>query len=301
MKHIEKYNNFIKLNEDIKIDGDIDDYDLDIIKDGLIELEDLGWKITSINKIMLNYHIKLELITRRITHRVSLGYDFNKEKYITRQEEVYGLYSDNSVTPHVPTEYERIIINCVKNCSMVLLNMLDLDKGNVSISNYGDNYNERKNVISINLNKVYQSIKLNEDTEILGDIDEYDTNLIKDGLIELVDLGCEIIEIVKFTNKIIRIKLKNYNSRISGGILVEYKFNKNRFYFKSEKIFVDLSNGRQDYIKYIPNEYNQLFINTIKERSQIILNMINYHKGLIKIESYDEIRFGTIIEIYLYE
>ena len=31
MKHIDKYNKFIKLNEDIKIYGDINEYDLNII------------------------------------------------------------------------------------------------------------------------------------------------------------------------------------------------------------------------------------------------------------------------------
>jgi hypothetical protein len=54
MKHIDKYNKFIKLNEDIKIYGDINEYDLNIIKDSLIELEDLGWDLYKIDKEFKN-------------------------------------------------------------------------------------------------------------------------------------------------------------------------------------------------------------------------------------------------------
>ena len=48
------------------------------------------------------------------------------------------LYNKDLGEQHVPTTYELLIINNIKECSIVLLNMLDYDKGVIYIENAGD-------------------------------------------------------------------------------------------------------------------------------------------------------------------
>ena len=134
MKHIDKYNKFIKLNEDIKIEGDLDEYDLNIIKAGLIELEDLGWKIDKIN-IYEYADIYIRLETNILKIRPGLNYycTFDKEGFDLKSERLSNIILRKT---YVSTEYEQSIINTTKECSQLLLNMLDCDSGRIRIDDY---------------------------------------------------------------------------------------------------------------------------------------------------------------------
>ena len=135
MKHIEKYNKFIKLNEDIEINGDIDEYDLGIIKDGLIDLTDLGWKFEIINKFTNdNIYIRLEIETPKISKIIEFHCDFDKEDFDINNDSDWKTWK-----AYNPTEYDQLIINTTKECSRILLNMLDYNYGRTYIANNGDN------------------------------------------------------------------------------------------------------------------------------------------------------------------
>lgn len=133
MKHIKKYNKFIKLNEDIFIDKDIDKYDIDIIKDSLIELEDIGMKIKSIINFDIiddGYLITLSNKTSKMTENIHYEYKFNKTKIYKKI--IYMLWKGKSYT-YTLNKYEKNIINAIKDCSILLLNMLDYNKGEFSL------------------------------------------------------------------------------------------------------------------------------------------------------------------------
>lgn len=122
LKHINKYNKFIKLNEDILIDKDIDKYDIDIIKDSLIELEDIGMKIESIINFDIiddGYLITLSNKTSKMIENIHCEYKFNKIKIYKKTET--QLYKGNYYT-YTLNKYENII-NAIKDRSILLLNM----------------------------------------------------------------------------------------------------------------------------------------------------------------------------------
>ena len=130
MKHINNYNKFLELNEDIEIKGNIDEYDTDLIKDGLVDLTDLGWKITNIDKISYDsIHIKLMIKTERIVEGILCRYYFNNTEFYDNYEKV-KLYSGNTID-YDPSKYERDIINTIKNYSQTILNMLEYSKGRI--------------------------------------------------------------------------------------------------------------------------------------------------------------------------
>jgi hypothetical protein len=147
MKHIEKYNNFIRLNEDTRIidniiiTGDIDDYDINIIKNSLIELEDLGWEILNIYKISHNtINVMLKIFTKRITNFINYSYSFNNDDQ--SNDEKVRIYNADYRTPtyseyikYEPTEYERNTINTIKDCTQTLSNMLEYNSGEILFYN----------------------------------------------------------------------------------------------------------------------------------------------------------------------
>lgn len=133
MKHINKYYKFIKLNEDTFIDKDIDKYNIDLIKDSLIELEDLGMKIESIiNFDIINdgYLITLSNKTSKMTENIRCECKFNKTKIYKKI--IYMLYKGISYT-YTLNKYEKNVINAIKDRSILLLNMLDYTKGEFSL------------------------------------------------------------------------------------------------------------------------------------------------------------------------
>ena len=134
MKHIDKYNKFIKLNEDTEIIGNIDEYDLSIIKDGLIELEDLGWKITDIDKYKYDSSIvirlEIDLYSSKISKDIECVYKFNKIKIYNRKQ---GIANGRKIYPYTLTEYERNIFNIIEECSLFLINILDYNNGYIYI------------------------------------------------------------------------------------------------------------------------------------------------------------------------
>lgn len=132
MKHIEKYNKFIKLNDDLQINVDVNEYDLNIVKDSLIEIEDLGFKIEYIRFDIYETEIFIRLSndTSKITETISCEYKFNKTKIYKKTEimlykGVYYTYKLN--------EYEKTVINTIKDRSILMLNMLDYNKGEFSL------------------------------------------------------------------------------------------------------------------------------------------------------------------------
>ena len=132
MKYIDKYNKFIKLNEDVEINGDIDEYDLSIIKDGLIELEDLGFCFSQIIKNDNGFYIELNIKTSKFSNDSILWKcKFNKEKFYSEIEKksvkFYNAYS--SYIKYMTNEYERDIINVIKDRSLFLINMLGYNHG----------------------------------------------------------------------------------------------------------------------------------------------------------------------------
>lgn len=154
MKHINKYDKFIKLNEDVKIDGDINEYDVSLIKDGLIELQDLGLKIYRIvnyaeeNEDIIN--IILKISTTQITQCVRYFCKFDKMSFDLNSE----CFLDNNTDEiHEPTTYEQQIIYNIKECSIVLLNMLDCDKGWVRIGGHTDVFHASEMLIHFSKNK----------------------------------------------------------------------------------------------------------------------------------------------------
>ena len=146
-----------------------------------------------------------------------------------------------------------------------------------------------------NIYKYNKFIRLNEDIvidiRIEGNIDEYDINIIKDGLIELNDLGCEIYSIKKINIRDIRISLSNISKRITQGMEFSIRFDKNSFHMNSMHLYNKNSGEPHE-----PVEYEQLIINTTKECSQFILNILEYDKGAIYIEN---IGIVTLINIDL--
>ena len=143
MKHIDRYNKFIKLNEDIRIEGNIDEYDLGIIKDGLIDLTDLGFVIYNINVEDKNIRISLSIEQSKISSNIGFECEFENENHENLyKNDTYDSYKNN------PTEYDKLIINTTKECSILILNMLDYNRGSIQITNY--NY---QTLIIINLSK----------------------------------------------------------------------------------------------------------------------------------------------------
>ena len=145
MKHIDKYNKFIKLNEDTEIVGDIDEYDTNLIKDGLIELVDLGWKIDLIDQYKDSYHARLNIETKKITNNIYYVCDFDKNKFY----EVVSIDYDDELFEHELNDYEINIINTAKERSQLILNMLEYDGGSIKITELL----EYDFVMSINLYK----------------------------------------------------------------------------------------------------------------------------------------------------
>jgi hypothetical protein len=131
MKHIEKYNKFIKLNEDN--DNDINEYDINIIEDALTELKDFGWCIKDIQKHLDNcIDIILNIDTQRITSNISFTYKFDKENILSSSEYI----RKHVYNPYTLTMYEKHITDCAKECSQFLLNILDYDNGTINIINH---------------------------------------------------------------------------------------------------------------------------------------------------------------------
>lgn len=145
MKHIDEYNKFIKLNEvrtigNIVVTGDIDDYDINIIKDGLIEIEDLGWEILSIYKNSCeDIDIRLKIFTNRITKDINYTYRFNNGQPDDERVRIYNRdVRDSSYCEYIkynPTEYERNTMNLIKDCTQTLSNMLEYNCGEILFDN----------------------------------------------------------------------------------------------------------------------------------------------------------------------
>ena len=146
------------------------------------------------------------------------------------------------------------------------------------------------------INKYNKFIKLNEEIEIIGNIDEYDINLIKDALIDLEDLGCEIYEIKKHDDSYdsIFIKLKIDSTIITKNTRFNCKFDKNKFDKEENQIILT-----RKYEEYLPTEYERKMINITKDNSQFLLNIFEYNDGAIYIVHQCKNLFH--ITIYLYK
>jgi hypothetical protein len=145
------------------------------------------------------------------------------------------------------------------------------------------------------INKYNKFIKLNEEIEIIGDIDEYDINLIKDALIDLEDLGCDIYEINKYDDAYdsIGIKLKINSTQITKNTRFICKFDKNKFNKEENQIILT-----RKYEDYLPTEYERKMINITKDNSQFLLNMLDYNDGAIYIVYQSENLFHITIFFY---
>lgn len=68
MKHINRYNNFIRLNEneDVEIKRDISEHDFNIIKNALIDVEDFGFTIVNIMKYKNTEGISIRLVANNL-------------------------------------------------------------------------------------------------------------------------------------------------------------------------------------------------------------------------------------------
>lgn len=154
MKYIDLYNRFIKLNEDIFIDKDIDKYDINIIKEALVELGDLGCEIIRIkdyvNENENGVTIDLKVNNESITQCIRYSCKFNKKRFNLKSE---FLLDNNTDDIHEPTKYEQLIINTTKECSQLLLNMLDYDNGKIYISSSVGYYHKPEIIIILYKNK----------------------------------------------------------------------------------------------------------------------------------------------------
>ena len=137
MKHIYKYNKFIKLNEDIEINGDIDEHDLNIIKDGLIELGDLGWNFHCINIHPKCIYINLDIKSYKISKDIYCYYRFDKEKF--DKEEFECIRNNSNSIKYTPNIYEQTVIDITKDKSIAILNIIDYDHGEIIIENSYEN------------------------------------------------------------------------------------------------------------------------------------------------------------------
>lgn len=140
MKYIDKYNKFIKLNESSDIKVDINEYNINIIKNGLIDLEDLGWKIYGIEKYDDSYDsicIKLEIDSTKITKYTRFIYKFDNNKF---NSELNEILLDRKYVEYIPTDYEREIINTTKDVSQVLLDMLEYNNGAFYVVHQTENH-----------------------------------------------------------------------------------------------------------------------------------------------------------------
>ena len=152
MKHINRYDNFIRLNEDVEIKGDINEYDINIIKVALIDLEDLGWNLYKIYKdnMVDNICIRLKGNTIPITECIRYYCKFNKNRFHLKSE---YLLDNNDDTEHEPTKYEQLSINAVKECSQSLLNILDYDIGTININSFVGFFHKPEIMIILRKNK----------------------------------------------------------------------------------------------------------------------------------------------------
>lgn len=131
MKHINRYDNFIRLNEDVEIKGDINEYDINSIKVALLELTDIGWKITNIYDYDFfqkdrydHIYITLNIKTDKIAHGIYCQYALNKNRLFTVKERKFSNKSGRLIN-HILSKYERNIVNIIKNSSELLLNILE--------------------------------------------------------------------------------------------------------------------------------------------------------------------------------
>ena len=126
MKHIDEYNKFIKLNEGI------DEYNLSIIKEALVELEDLGWRIFNINKYHDHIYIRLFTKSSKISKNAYCNYKFDKNGH---QSEIEPTQDVICYIEYTPNEYEQTVIDTFIDRSELILNMIDYDHGELTIDN----------------------------------------------------------------------------------------------------------------------------------------------------------------------
>lgn len=138
MKHINRYNNFIRLNEneDVEIKRDISEHDFNIIKNALIDVEDFGFTIVNIMKYKNTEGISIRLVANnlKITKYIDCEYEFNKDKFYHEKESRYN----NGYLQYKSTEYDEKIIKKIKECSQLLLNVLEFNIGEIVFHNDED-------------------------------------------------------------------------------------------------------------------------------------------------------------------
>lgn len=137
-----------KIEESIIIGGDeIDEYDLNIIKDSMIELNDLGFKIIKIYKNGLTdtekIFITLELNTTKMNRGIILHYFFNKDNVMDKSEKRLGKIGQKKVE-YNPNEFERKVVNTIEYISHQLINMLDYYDAIIDIYHEKNSFNNFK-------------------------------------------------------------------------------------------------------------------------------------------------------------
>lgn len=269
-----------KIEEFTNISGDeINEYDLNVIKDSFIDLTDMGFNIDRIYKCKIDSADRIDIIlvidSQKMVSNIKFDFDRIRIYHGSESPELKSIYDEKL------NEYDEKILNISKDSCHSLINMLDYDSGKCYI-NYS--YTATTRLIRIQLFKYVKMNKIEESIIIGGDeIDEYDLNIIKDSMIELNDLGFKIIKIYKNgltdTEKIF-ITLELNTTKMNRGIILHYFFNKDNVMDKSEK---RLGKIGQKKVEYNPNEFERKVVNTIEYISHQLINMLDYYDAIIDI------------------
>jgi hypothetical protein len=128
--------------------------------------------------------------------------------------------------------------------------------------------------------------KIEESAIISGDeISEYDLNIIRDSLLELNDIGFNLIQIHSdktIDTEKINICLEIKTNRMNKGIRLHYLFNSDIIINKNEKILGGGINGDK-LINHMLNEFEQKIVDVCDYDIHQLMNMLNCYTAIVDI------------------